>query len=69
MSFAVILMIDNPDDCPRILDAWNEMGIPGATILESTGMGRIIKAGLRDDFPLLPNLEDFLSVHIEVSRF
>jgi nitrogen regulatory protein P-II 1 len=68
MSYLVVLIVDDPDDCPRILDAWSEIGVSGATILDSTGMGRIKKAGLRDDFPLIPSLEDFLAVREEPHR-
>jgi nitrogen regulatory protein PII len=68
MSYLVVLIVDNPDDCPVILDAWREIGVSGATILDSTGMGRIQKAGLLDDFPLMPRLEDFLGVREEPHR-
>lgn len=61
MSFLVVLIVDNPDDCPCILDAWESIGITGVTILESTGLGRIRKALLRDDHPLMPSLRDILS--------
>jgi nitrogen regulatory protein P-II 1 len=61
MNFLVVLIIDNPDDCPCILDAWEAIGITGITILESTGLGRIRKALLRDDHPIIPSLRDILS--------
>jgi nitrogen regulatory protein PII len=62
MSYLVVLIIDNPDDCPAVLDAWEQAGAPGVTILESTGLGRMRRAGLEDDMPLMPSLEDFLGV-------
>ena len=34
------------------------MGITGVTILESSGLGRVRKAGMRDDLPLMPSLSD-----------
>jgi nitrogen regulatory protein PII len=68
MSYLVVLIVDNPDDCPHILDRWSESGVTGATILESTGMGRILRAGLRDDIPLLPSLADFLDGRDEPHR-
>ncbi len=68
MSYLVVLIVDNPDDCPHILDRWSELGVTGATILESTGMGRILRAGLRDDIPLMPSLSDFLDVREEPHR-
>mgnify|MGYP000362652763 CR=1 FL=1 len=68
MSYLVVLVVDDPDDCPKILDAWAKIGVSGATLLNSTGMGRIKKAGLLDDLPLLPNLQNFLSVREEAHR-
>ncbi len=68
MSYLVVLIVDNPDDCPAILEGWEKIGVKGATILDSTGMGRIKKAGLLDDFPLVPRLQDFLEVREEPHR-
>lgn len=67
MSFLVVIIIDNPDDCLRVLEAWREAGASGATIIESTGMGRLMGAGLRDDLPLIPNLSSFLGLREEPS--
>jgi len=68
MSYLVVLIVDNPDDYHPILIAWEELGITGVTILESTGLGRIRKAGLSDDLPLMPRLDDFLGVREEPHR-
>ena len=62
MSYLVVLVVDNPDDCPCILDAWQDLGVTGVTILDSTGMGRMRRAALREDLPLMPSLSDFLEV-------
>jgi nitrogen regulatory protein PII len=61
MNFVVILIVDNNDACPAVLDAWDAVGVPGATILASTGLGRIKNASLRDDFPLFPSLHDLFT--------
>ena len=58
MSYLVILIVDIVDHCPPILDAWEEAGVTGVTILASTGLGHIRRAGLREDLPLMPSLED-----------
>jgi nitrogen regulatory protein P-II 1 len=58
MSYLVVLIADNPSDCPLILDAWEEIGVTGVTILDSTGLGRVRRAGLRDDLPLMPSLRE-----------
>jgi nitrogen regulatory protein PII len=61
MAYLVVLVIDNVDHFPGVLDAWEEAGVAGVTILESSGIGRARRAGLqRDDFPLMPSLHDIL---------
>lgn len=59
MSFLVVMIIDDPDKCPLILDAWDALGVSGVTILHSTGLGRLRRATFMDDLPLLPGLQDF----------
>lgn len=61
MAYLVVLVLDNPDQCPDVLRAWDEAGVPGATILESTGMACIKKA-IWDDLPLVPSVRDLLGV-------
>lgn len=61
MSYLVVLIVDDPDDCPDILSAWDQAGATGITILESSGLGRIRRAAMRDDLPLLPSLRDVFS--------
>lgn len=58
MSFLVVLIVDDIEYVPAILKGWEAAGAPGVTILNSTGLGRIRRAGLRDDFPLMPSLRD-----------
>jgi nitrogen regulatory protein PII len=55
----VILIVNNPDDCPAILEAWEALGLSGITILESSGLGSMRRAGMQDDFPLMPSLRDY----------
>lgn len=65
MAYLVVFVLDDPDKCSAILDAWEDAGANGITILKSTGLGRVRQAGLRDDLPLLPSLHDLL--HAEES--
>ena len=58
MNYLVMLIVNEIDDCPAILDAWEAAGALGITILSSTGLGHIRNAGLRDDMPLMPSLQD-----------
>lgn len=60
MAHLLVFVLDNLEQCPDILDAWEKAGVPGVTILESTGLGRV-RGVVRDDLPLLPSLSDILA--------
>lgn len=60
MFYLVVLVLDDPDKCGAVLDAWEAAGAPGVTVLDSTGLGRVRRAALRDDVPLMPSLSDLL---------
>jgi nitrogen regulatory protein PII len=60
MFHLVVLVLDDPDKCRAVLDAWDAAGAPGVTILDSSGLGRVRRATLRDDLPLMPSLNDLL---------
>jgi len=69
MAYLLVLIVDDIDKCPAIFDAWEEIGITGITILESTGLGRIRKAfGYRDDLPLMPSIRNLLQSREEHHR-
>lgn len=38
--YMILFVLDDPDYLSRILDAWANNGISGATIIESTGLNR-----------------------------
>jgi hypothetical protein len=44
------------------------LGVGGITILDSTGLGRLRKAGIRDDIPLMPSLSLLLKGREERHR-
>ena len=58
MPHLVVFVLDDPDRCRDVLDAWEAAGAPGVTILDSSGLGRVRRAGRRDDLPLMPSLAD-----------
>ncbi len=60
MAYLVVLVLDDPDLSDGLLDAWERAGSRGVTILESSGIGRVRRATLRDDTPLLPSLRNLL---------
>jgi nitrogen regulatory protein PII len=60
MAHLLVFVLDNPEQCPDILDAWEKAGAPGVTILESTGLRRL-QGAVRDDLPLIPSMSDLLT--------
>lgn len=60
MKQMVVIVLNNPDHCMTLLEAWEAAGAPGITILESTGLVKLRKAGARDNLPLIPSLSDFM---------
>lgn len=62
MAHLLVAIINDLTKCHEVLQAWEEAGVSGATILESTGLARI-KAAARDDLPLIPSLRDLLTSH------
>jgi nitrogen regulatory protein P-II 1 len=57
-NYLVVLVVDDVNDCPKILNTWEEIGVSGVTILNSTGLNRVRQAGLFDDIPLIPSIQD-----------
>lgn len=60
MTHLLVLVLDNMEQCPDVLDAWEAAGLTGVTILESTGLRRV-RRGIRDDFPLMPSMRSLLA--------
>ncbi len=58
MNYMVALIVNDIEQCPAVLDAWEAVGVSGVTILASTGLGRVRRARLRDDMPMMPSLHD-----------
>ncbi|MEN6435073.1 MAG: P-II family nitrogen regulator [Anaerolineaceae bacterium] len=64
--YMIFFVLNDTEKLEEVLEAWNNVGVGGMTVLASTGLGRIKKySALRDDIPLIPSLEDLLS-HEEV---
>ena len=57
--YLILFVLDNPDKLEDLLNAWEETGTGGATVLSSTGMHRLNAGVIRDDIPLMPGLDDF----------
>lgn len=68
MYHMILLVLDDVNQCSRILEAWEAQGVGGVTILESTGLGRVRKLSIRDDMPLMPSLSRLLQTREERHR-
>ncbi len=58
-----LVVVDMPDmeKGRTVLDAWEERGVSGVTILESLGMHKIRQMrAQRDDLPLIPSLRHLM---------
>jgi nitrogen regulatory protein P-II 1 len=65
----ILFILHDATKLSDLLNAWQEAGATGATVLFSTGMGRIHHATtLRDDLPLMPSLSDFYEHDEKLSR-
>lgn len=60
MSYLVVVVLDDPDKSDALLAAWEQAGVRGVTILESSGIGRVRGAALREEMPLMPSLRNLL---------
>jgi nitrogen regulatory protein PII len=58
MHYMVLLIVDDLNLYPAVLDAWDAAKVPGITILESTGLGKVREEYYRDDIPMMPALSD-----------
>lgn len=69
MHYLVLLVLDDVNQGHRVFDAWEEAGVTGLTIIESTGLGRLRRSqGLRDDMPLMPSIRSLLQAREEQHR-
>ncbi len=67
--YFVAFILNDPDLLEELLDAWTKIGVRGATVLPSSGMGRIQqRRALREDMPLIPSLDKFYEAPQTFSR-
>jgi hypothetical protein len=58
MPVLLVAILDDPEHIWDVLDAWQALGVPDATIFDSTGLHRA--QTVRDDVPLFPSVYDLL---------
>ncbi len=56
MANLLVLVLDQVEKFPALLQAWEEAGVPGVTVLDSAGSRRLQWHSRRDDLPLMPSL-------------
>jgi nitrogen regulatory protein PII len=69
MPRLVVCVVDDPEKAGEVLSAWVELGVPGVTILDSTGLGhQLAGLGAPDDAPIFPSLQRLLRAREETHR-
>ncbi|MCL4268690.1 MAG: hypothetical protein KJZ72_04065 [Anaerolineales bacterium] len=67
--YLVTFVLHDPDLLEELLALWEKAGVDGATVLFSSGMGRMRqKQAIRDDIPLIPSLDDFYEAPQTLNR-
>lgn len=61
MPQLVVAVLTEAQLCHDVIHIWEEVGVAGATILESIGMRQLMESHVhRDDLPLFPSLRRML---------
>ena len=56
MANMLILVLDESEKFSAIVEAWERIGVPGVTMLDSTGSRHLRAKANRDDLPLIPSM-------------
>lgn len=60
MANMLVLVLDQVEKFPEIMQVWQEVGVPGVTVFESAGSRKFLDHTSRDDVPLIPSLRSLL---------
>jgi len=67
--YFILFVLHDTDRLEEILDGWEQAGAGGVTVLPSIGFAKIKeKKALREDFPLIPNLESIIESTQDTNR-
>ena len=67
--YLILFVLHDPEKLKDVLESWDNAGVNGITILPSTGIGRLRSDDLlREDLPLIPNIDDLLQAHEITNR-
>jgi nitrogen regulatory protein PII len=68
MANLLVLILDELEKFPAILEAWEQAGVPGITVLDSVGTRQLKERVSRDDMPLLPSLRSLFTADEDHNR-
>jgi len=68
MANLLLLVLDEIEKFPAILEAWNQVGVPGVTVLDSVGTRQLQARISRDDMPLMPSLRSLFAADEDHNR-
>ncbi len=60
MPKCVVVVIPNLEKVHEVLRAWEAMGVPGVTMIDTIGMASLRQWVGREDLPLVPSLRSIL---------
>ena len=66
--YLILFVLQDISKLEEVLAAWENAGVKGITILRSLGLAHARKHGLREDIPLIPSIDDFLSRDEDFNR-
>jgi nitrogen regulatory protein P-II 1 len=57
----ISMVVHDPAQVDAVVRAWIDSGVPGLTVLDSSGLAHhMLHHGMRDDLPLLPSVRKML---------
>ena len=69
MMHMIVFVLHDTGKLADVLDAWEQAGVKGITIIPSAGVGRLRAEDiLREDLPLMPSLEDLAEAPEKFNR-
>lgn len=61
MANLLVLILNDLEKCPMIIEAWERAGVAGITLLDSIGSRQLCEHASRDDIPLMPSLNSLFA--------
>lgn len=58
----VVLVLARPEQLKPVMDAWQDAGVSGITVLHTVGMEGMNRHHQRDNLPLFPSMRDLFQM-------